>query len=361
MSRSGPLSGLRILELDSIGPGPFAAMVLSDLGANVLRVSRPPPGVRQPNPVTDRGRAGAVVADLKTAEGQAQVLSLVERADALIEGHRPGVMERLGLGPDACLQRNPRLVYGRITGWGRSGPLAKTAGHDINYIALTGALHACGTLESGPVPPLNLVGDFGGGGLLLAFGIACALIEAKTSGKGQVVDAAMTDGAAMLMSMIYGMRATQRWPADRAGNILDGSAYFYRCYRCADGEWMAVGAIELPFRRLFLEKLGLGDEVDAILRAANDDLQMQARIAALFATQPRAHWQAIYEGSDACVSPVLAMDEVLRHPQNAAWGSFRQVGDAIHSMPAPRFSRTAASLNLATQSDELLQAWGLPA
>jgi alpha-methylacyl-CoA racemase len=359
MSRGGPLCGLRILELDSIGPGPFAAMVLSDLGANVLRVSRPPPGVRQPNPVTDRGRAGAVVADLKTPQGQATVLSLVERADALIEGHRPGVMERLGLGPDACLARNPRLVYGRITGWGRSGPLAKTAGHDINYIALTGALHACGTLESGPIPPLNLVGDFGGGGLLLALGIACALVEAKNSGKGQVVDAAMTDGAAMLMSMLYGMRATGRWPADRAGNILDGSAYFYRCYRCSDGAWMAVGAIEPAFRRLFLEKLGLGMEVDSILSAADDDAQIQQKIATLFLLQPRAHWQAIYEGSDACVSPVLSMDEVLQHPHNQAWGSFQQVGDAIHSVPAPRFSRTPSSLNAATESADLLQAWGL--
>ncbi|MEC9359717.1 MAG: CaiB/BaiF CoA-transferase family protein [Pseudomonadota bacterium] len=359
MSGKGPLAGVRVLELDSIGPGPFAAMLLADMGASVLRISRPPPAGRQFNPVTDRGRAGQLVLNLKTEPGRNRFIPLVERADVVIEGHRPGVMERLGLGPDYCLSLNPRLVYGRITGWGRSGPLAHAAGHDINYIALSGALYACGTSESGPVPPLNLVGDFGGGGLLLAFGVACAVAEVRDSGKGQVVDAAMTDGAATLMSMIYGMRATNRWSAPRAGNILDGSAYYYCCYRTSDDGWMAVGAIELPFRRLFLEKLGLGDELETILAGDDAAPESRSRIQAIFASAPRSHWQSVYEGSDACVSPVLSMDEVVDHPQNAAWGSFKRVDGAIHSTPAPRFSRTPTREDFHQAHDDLLEGWGL--
>ena len=297
--------------------------------------------------------------DLKQAEGKARFLELVTEADALIEGGRPGVMERLDLGPDVCRKHNPKLIYGRVTGWGRSGPEAHTAGHDINYIALSGALHACGYANSAPAVPLNLVGDFGGGGLMLAFGMLAALFEAKNSGLGQTVDAAMVDGAGVLMSMIYGMRANGRWPAPRAGNILDGSAYFYSCYECSDGNWMAVGAIEPQFRRILLEGLGLSDEIDGLMRAANDDPTARARIAEKFRQRSRAEWQAVFDGSDACVTPVLAMSEVLDHPQNKAWGSFQLIDGTVHPSPAPRFSRTPVPEIVPKHRQALLEAWGL--
>lgn len=359
---AGPLGGIKVLEIESIGPGPFAAMLLADLGANVLRIARPATArTARRNPVLDRGRAGVLQVDLKSNEGRERLLDLLGGADALIEGYRPGVMERLNLSPDICLARNPRLVYGRITGWGRAGPLAHSAGHDINYIALTGALYACGTAESGPVPPLNLVGDFGGGGLLLAFGLVSALLEAKSSDRGQVVDAAMIDGAGLLMSMIYGLRANGRWRADRAGNILDGSAYFYRCYACADNQWMAVGAIEPEFRLLFLQKLGLAEDVSTIMRLADDEPGIQARIAGIFRSQPRAHWQHIFEGSDACVSPVLSPDEVASHPHIQAWGSFKNIDGVVHPMPAPRFGRSALAGPQSGAADTAgqLADWGL--
>jgi alpha-methylacyl-CoA racemase len=364
MSRDGPLAGLKVLEIEGIGPGPFAAMTLADLGADVLRIAGPPGKVRRkPNPVLGRGRTATLYLDFKNPDAIDRVLQLVERADALIEGFRPGVMERLGLGPDECLRRNPRLVYGRVTGWGRSGPLAAAAGHDINYIALTGALHACGTAESGPVPPLNLVGDFGGGGLLLSFGIVCALLEARVSGRGQVVDAAMTEGAGLLMSMIYGFRASGRWSAPRAGNVLDGSAYFYTCYQCACGGWVAVGAIETEFRRTLLELLGLGSEAETILQASDDDATVRQRLAAIFKLRSRAAWQQLFDGTDACVSPVLGIDEVVSHPQNVAADSFRLIEGALHPSPAPRFSRTPAAAPGHTQSAEArtaqLAEWGL--
>jgi alpha-methylacyl-CoA racemase len=361
-SRCGPLEGIRLLEIESIGPGPFAAMALADLGANVLRIARPPKAGAKSNPVLGRGRAGTLTLDLKARADVEQLLALVDRADALIEGFRPDVMERLGIGPEQCLQRNPRLVYGRVTGWGRTGPLAQTAGHDINYIALSGALHSFGTAESGPIPPLNLVGDFGGGGLLLALGVVSALLEARTSGRGQVVDAAMIDGASMLMAMIFGMRATGRWPANRAGNILDGSAYFYTCYPCADG-WMAVGAIEPEFRLRLLCLLGLEHDSKAILAAADDDAGVRDRLAQIFKTRTRAEWQTVFDGTDACVSPVLHMDEVIDHQQNRARESFMIIDGALQPKPAPRFSRTPArSLDepaVCERTRENLQAWGL--
>ena len=364
MNRVGPLAGLKVLEIEGIGPGPFAAMALADLGASVLRIARPPGKVpRKPNPVLGRGRTATLSVDFKNPEGIARLLQLIEHADALIEGFRPGVMERLGLGPEECLQRNPRLVYGRITGWGRSGPLAAAAGHDINYIALTGALYACGTAESGPLPPLNLVGDFGGGGLLLSFGIVCALLEARNSGRGQVVDAAMTEGAGLLMSMIYGFRANGRWPAPRAGNLLDGSAYFYSCYQCACGGWVAVGAIETEFRRELLELLGLGAEADAIMQAPDADTTVRQRLAAIFKSRPRDAWQALFDGTDACVSPVLNIDEVANHPHNIAADSFRLIDGALHPSPAPRFSRSVPSpaghMPSAESRSEALKEWGL--
>ncbi len=359
---SGPLQGLRILEIAGIGPGPFAAMLLADLGANVLRIERAGVAIaRNLNPVLNRGRAGSLRLDLKSDSGRASLLTLVERSDALIEGFRPGVMERLGLGPEPCRERNPRLVYGRITGWGRHGPLAPTAGHDINYIALSGALHSIGTAESGPLPPLNLIGDFGGGGMLLAFGIVSALLESRSSGHGQTVDAAMLDGAGLLMAMMYGYRAVGKWPAPRAGNMFDGSAYYYRCYRCADGEWLAVGAIEPKFRQLFLAGIGLESDLESIIGAADDDPQVHSRIAAIIGSQTRSHWQDRFEGTDACVSPVLAMSEVAKHPHNQQWGSFRMSEGVVHPCAAPRFSRTPPSARAARERAAQWAAWGLSA
>ncbi len=359
MSAQGPLAGVRVLEIESIGPGPFAAMLLADLGASVLQVARPGPSRRHPNPVLYRSRAGSVTLDLKRDEDRERMLALIEQADAIVEGYRPGVMERLGLGPEPCLSRNPKLVYGRVTGWGREGPLAQTAGHDINYIALTGALHACGTRESGPVVPLNLVGDFGGGGLMLAFGIAAALFESRQSGRGQVVDCSMIEGAAALMSMMYGMQSTGRWRADRAGNLLDGSAWFYGTYVCADGQWMAVGAIEPEFRRIMIEKLGLAAEIETLMSAADQDAAARDRVAAAFLSQPRAYWQGVFEGSDACVSPVLAMNEVLEHPHNRIWGAMREVDGATHPSPTPRFSRTPSAAPAPAGRSGQLSLWNL--
>jgi alpha-methylacyl-CoA racemase len=341
---AGPLAGIKVLEIQSLGPGPFTAMMLANLGANVLRVASPASRAQPPfNPVLDRGRCGEIVIDLKAPDGREQLLGLIEQADVLIEGFRPGVMERLGVGPDDCLARNAQLIYGRVTGWGRSGPLAERAGHDINYLALSGALHASGSRESGPWPALNLVADFGGGGMLLALGIACALFESGISGKGQIVDAAMLDGSATLMSMIYGLRANGRWPAARAGNFLDGSAYYYTTYRCADDEWVAVGAIEPPFRRALFDGLGLADEADALMRARDDDPAVRERLAAIFRTRTRAQWSDLFADRDACVSPVLTIDEAADDAHNRASGSLRRIDGATQPAAAPRFSRTPAT------------------
>jgi alpha-methylacyl-CoA racemase len=364
MKRSGPLLGVKVLEIESIGPGPFAAMTLADMGANVLRIARASDAKsKRRNPVLTRGRNGTVTLDLKHRSDIERVMQLVAQSDVIIEGFRPGVMERLGCGPEDCLKQNPRIVFGRITGWGRTGPLALAAGHDINYIALTGALHACGTAASGPVPPLNLVGDFGGGGMLLAFGVVCALLETRNSGLGQVVDAAMIDGASVLMSMMYGMRGSGRWPAKRAGNLLDGSAYFYTCYGCSDGGWMAVGAIEIPFRLELLRLLGLADRSAAIMAAPDDDPGIRELLATVFQSRSRDEWQKVFDGSDACVSPVLDMDEARTHDQNRAWGTFSVVDGVTHPNPAPRFSRSRTQSPDQPgygefDSDSLL-AWGL--
>ncbi|HKY91127.1 MAG TPA: CaiB/BaiF CoA-transferase family protein [Nevskiaceae bacterium] len=366
MRTAGPLAGVRVLEIESIGPGPHACMILADLGANVLRVSRPGGKTGVPhrpalNPILDRGRTAVVTVNLKSDEGRAEVLRLAGRADVLVEGYRPGVMERLGVGPDACHAINPKLVYGRITGWGRRGPMAPTAGHDINYIALTGALHAIGP-ESGPVQPLNLVGDFGGGSMLLALGIVSALLEARTSGKGQVVDAAMTDGVSTLMAMTLGMKAVGRWTEPRAGNIFDGSHYYYACYRCKDGGWMAAGPIEAEFRRIFFDKLGLSAEAEALMAPERDrDPALRARLESIFLSKTRAEWEAIFAGTDACVAPVLSIDEAAAHPHNREWDTLRVIDGAIHPMPSPRFSRTVPDVPVpAAQFRESLKAdWGL--
>lgn len=335
----GPLKGITVLEMAGIGPGPFCAMLLGDLGARVIRIDRPdgPPGAREDVALRNRR---SLALDLKRPEAVAAVRRLARGADALIEGFRPGVMERLGLGPELLCAENPRLVYGRMTGWGQEGPLAPRAGHDITYIALTGALHAMGRAGEPPAPPLNLVGDYGGGGLLLAFGILAALVERGTSGRGQVVDAAMVDGAALLMAPLYGMLARGRWRAERAANLLDGAAPFYDCYACACGGFVAVGPIEPAFWAEFLAILGL----DPALFAGREDRanwpRHKALLAEAFRARPRDDWAALFEGSDACVAPVLSMAEAPRHPHNAARGAFVSVAGAVQPAPAPRFSRT---------------------
>ncbi len=342
---TGPLRGITVLEIAGIGPGPFCAMILADLGASVIRVERPdgPPASRQD--VSLRGRRSLAL-DLKRPDAVAAVLRLCETADALVEGFRPGVMERLGLGPDIVSARNPRLVYGRMTGWGQHGPMAQQAGHDINYIALTGALHAMGREGAPPAPPLNLVGDYGGGGMLLAMGILAALVERGTSGRGQVVDAAMVDGAALLMAPIYGMMARGRWQAGRARNLLDGAAPFYDSYACACGGFVAVGPIEPAFFTRMLEIMGL-DEAEFAGRMDPAHWPAQkARLAAAFAGRTRDEWTAAFADSDACVSPVLSMAEAPHDPHLAARGTFLEREGAIQPAPAPRFSRTPAALGL---------------
>ena len=345
----GPLSGLRILELEAIGPVPFCGMMLSDMGADVLVIDRTTdPGLGVPrqrwNDVMMRGRR-SVMLDLKSPDGVEAALRLAEKADALIEGFRPGVMERLGLGPDMVLARNPKLVYGRMTGWGQAGPLAKSVGHDIDYIALSGVLNAIGRSDSGPVPPLNLVGDFGGGGMMLAFGIACGIIEARSSGRGQVVDAAMVDGASSLAAMFHGMIAAGRWTTERASNMLDSGAPWYDTYPARDGRWLALGAIEPQFYKALLRGLGL--DSDPTLPPQHDRArwpELRTRFAAVVATKTVDEWMAIFDGTDACVAPVLSFTEARTHPHAVARNAFIDVGGVVQPAPAPRFDRTPGAV-----------------
>ena len=367
---AGPLAGIRVVEMVGLGPCPFAAMMLADMGAEVIRIDRKTvPGAPNPFPslgtkfdVMARGRRSLAL-DLKHPEAKQVVLKLVEQADVLLEGFRPGVMERLGLGPDACRERNPRLVYGRITGWGQHGPLAQAAGHDLNYIALSGMLHAMGRADGPPAPPLNLVGDFGGGAMMLAFGVVCAVFEARGSGKGQVVDAAMTDGSALLGAMMYGLRAHGSWSDAREANLLDGGAPFYDTYACADGRFVSVGAIEPQFYARLLALAGASDPAfDAQMDQARWP-ELKARFAALFATRSRDEWCALLEGSDACFAPVLDMAEAPQHPHNAARGAFVDIAGVIQPAPAPRFSRTAPEVGSAPaapgeHSAAVLADWG---
>ena len=340
----GPLEGIRVIELAGIGPGPFCAMVLSDMGAEVLRIDRADrvtgqDGERPPADVLNRGRRSVGV-DLKQPAAVDAVLRLVERADVLIEGFRPGVTERLGLGPDVCLARNPRLIYGRMTGWGQEGPLASAAGHDINYISLAGVLHAIGRSGQPPAPPMNLVGDFGGGGLILAFGIACALVERARSGQGQVIDAAMVDGAALLMAAIHGLRAMGAWKEERGANMLDSGAHFYDAYETKDGKYVSVGSIEPQFYELLLKHSGLAGEELPPQRDQRHWPRMKARLTEIFRTRTRDEWCAIMEGTDVCFAPVLSMSEAYAHPHNVARGTFVSVAGVQQPGPAPRFSRT---------------------
>ncbi len=362
--RLGPLKGIKIVEIAGIGPGPFCAMMLADMGANIIRVERKgASNLGAKFNVLKRGRCSIVI-DLKHPDGVAAVLRLIAQADALIEGFRPGVMERLGLGPEVCLERNPRLVYGRMTGWGQTGPLAHAAGHDINYIALSGALHAIGQAGEKPVPPLNLVGDFGGGGLLLAFGIVCGILEARASGKGQVIDAAMTDGSAALMAIIYGLKAAGRWTNERGTNLLDGGAHFYNTYQCADGKYVAIGSIEPQFYALLLEKLGINDPDFQAQMEASRWPELKAKLTAIFKTKTRAEWCELMEGTDVCFAPVLDLDEAPQHPHNAARGTFVEIDGVIQPAPAPRFSRTVPEIRISAagqHADQALIDWGLSA
>jgi alpha-methylacyl-CoA racemase len=344
---AGPLHGLRVVELAGIGPGPHAAMVLADLGADVVRVDRPSGVLRLGNPnlpdPTLRGRR-LVAADLKDPADRETVLRLVEHADVLIEGYRPGVAERLGVGPAECHTRNPRLVYGRMTGYGQDGPMARHAGHDINYVSLTGALHAIGRAGDRPTPPLNLVGDFGGGSMLLLVGVLAALWEARSSGRGQVVDAAMVDGASVLMQMTWAFYGQGQWADEREANLLDGGTPYYDTYTCADGRHVAVGALEQKFYAQLIAGLGL-DPAD--LPAQDDPAgfpTLRERFTAAFATRPRDEWVALFDGTDACVTPVLALHEVAEHPHLKARSTVVAPDGVPQAAPAPRFSRTRATL-----------------
>src|SRR5271168_4446993 len=349
----GVLSGYRVIELAGIGPGPMCAMLLSDMGADVLRIDRVADAglgiaMDQKYSLLNRGRR-SVAFDLKKPEAIEAVLKLVAKADALIEGFRPGVTERLGLGPDHCLKRNPRLVYGRVTGWGQEGPLAHAAGHDLNYIALAGAVHAFGRRGQPPTPPLNLIGDFGGGALYLAFGVVCGILEAQRSARGQVVDAAMVDGTASLMTAFHGMVAAGLATHERGTNILDTGAHFYEVYECADGRWISVAAIEAKFyaellRRLDIDPSTLPPQMD---RAHWPEAQ--ARLAALFKTRTREEWCDLLEGTDACFAPVLTTDEAPHHPHNKVRQTYVEIAGIIQPAPAPRFSRTVPDLPIPPQ------------
>ncbi|MFP5383726.1 MAG: CaiB/BaiF CoA transferase family protein [Gammaproteobacteria bacterium] len=337
----GPLSGFRIIELSGIGPGPFCGMMLADMGADVVRIDRPGgnPSSEGGHDILFRNRR-AVAVNLKHPDGVKTVLKLCEKADAIFEGYRPGVAERLGVGPAQCMAVNPKLVYGRMTGWGQTGPLAQVAGHDINYIALTGALHAIGRAGEKPMPPLNLVGDFGGGGMLLAFGMVCALLEAQRSGKGQVVDAAMVDGAAALMAMFYGMKATGLHRPERGTNMLDTGAHFYDVYETKDGKYVSIGSIEPQFYALLREKAGLPDDPFAAQFNIGQWPAMKEKIAEIFRTKTRAEWCALMEGTDVCFAPVLSLDEAPKHQHAIARHAFQEIKGVTHPSPAPRFSRT---------------------
>ena len=344
---AGPLSGLRIIELAGIGPGPFAAMMLADHGAEVIRIDRPGARIDARDPLLRSRRLIGV--DLKSPEGKARVRELVKSADGLIEGFRPGVTERLGLGPEVLLADNPRLVYGRMTGWGQFGPYAHAAGHDINYIALAGALHAYGRAGEKPTPPINMVGDFGGGGMMLAFGMVSALLHAKTTGEGQVIDAAMTDGAATLMSMIWGFKANGMWSEDRGTNMLDTGAHFYDTYETADGKYLSIGSIEPQFYAELRRVAGLAEDKDfdaQMDRAAWGPLK--AKLTALFLTKTRDEWCALMEMTDICFAPVLSMAEAPSHPHNAARGTFIEVGGVMQPAPAPRYSVTTCDTPVMT-------------
>ncbi|HEY5834619.1 CaiB/BaiF CoA transferase family protein [Streptomyces sp.] len=364
----GPLAGVRVVELAGIGPAPFAAMLLADLGADVVRVDRPGGagiGIDPAYDVTNRNKRSVLV-DLKADRGPGAVLDLAERADILIEGYRPGVAERLGVGPDACLARNPRMVYGRMTGWGQHGPLAHTAGHDLGYIAVTGALGMTGTADGPPVAPANLLGDYAGGSLYLVTGVLAALHHARAHGVGQVVDAAIVDGTAHLTTMIHSMRAAGAWQDRRAANLLDGGAPFYGVYETADGGHMAVGALEQRFYEEFARLLGLGEDVAALRTDPGRWAELRAAVAERFRARSRAEWTGVFTGTDACVAPVLSLEEAPHHPHLADRGTFVRSAGIIQPAPAPRFSATPTAVRRpparpGAHTAEVARDWDTPA
>lgn len=367
---AGPLAGIKIIEMAGIGPAPFTAMLLSDMGAEIIRVQSKGgklavPLLNSKFDVLARGRRSMAI-DLKKDGAVDTLLQMIESADAVLEGFRPGVMERLGLGPDICLARNPKLVFGRMTGWGQTGPMAALAGHDINYIALSGVLNAIGRKDTPPPVPLNLIGDFGGG-QMMAFGIVCAILEALKSGKGQVVDVAMTDSTALMASMLFGFKASGAWSNERNNNLLDGAAHFYDTYECSDGKFMAVGAIEPQFYSLLLEVLGLtGDEG---FQKQNDPAmwaKLKVRMTEIFFTKPRDEWTSLFEGLDACVSPVLDWDEAIAHPHNKARETFTEIAGVTQPAPVPKFSRSRPDAPTPpaakdAHTKEILADWGISA
>jgi alpha-methylacyl-CoA racemase len=365
----GPLEGVKILEIAGIGPGPFAAMLLADMGADVLRVDRAASvkggdPAKPPRDILNRGRR-SIGLDLKNPDGVETLLRLVEGADALVEGFRPGVMERLGVGPEVCLARNPRLVFGRMTGFGQEGPLAMAAGHDINYISIAGALEGIGRKGQPPLPPLNLVGDFGGGGMFMAFGVACALFECSRSGQGQVVDAAMIDGASLLMTMMFGMQELGFWKEERGTNILDTGAHFYEVYETSDGKYVSIGSIEPQFYAELLRLTGLTEKWDP--RQQMNQAEWSDRkedLTALFKTKTRNEWCELMEGSDVCFAPVLSMKEAPDHPHNRARSTFVEANGQVQPAPGPRFSRTPGAISRpcafpGQHTDEALTDWGI--
>lgn len=361
----GPLSGLRILEFAGLGPAPFCARLLSDLGADVLRIDRPGGYQYDRFSVDARGRR-SVILNLKDAKAVDIALGLIEKADALIESNRPGVMERLGLGPDVALGRNGKLIYARMTGFGQTGPFANSPGHDINYVALSGALHALGPKEK-PIVPLNLIGDFGGGGLWLAVGILAALRHVAEGGDGQVIDCAMTDGVISTMGLIYGVYAAGRWHDRRESNIIDGGAHFYNNYECADGKWIAIGSIETPFYQALLESLGLDDD-PAFADQMNEDEwpELLRRLRLIFKTRSRDQWCTRFEGTEVCYAPILSLAEAPDHPHNRARASFTEIDGVIQPAPLPRFSRTPARVQSGPKhagkgASDALRDWGLDA
>jgi alpha-methylacyl-CoA racemase len=366
---SGPLAGTKMVEIAGIGPGPFCAMMLADLGADIVRIDRADKvtggdPANPPGDILNRGRR-SIGLDLKQPDGVATALALIDDADALIEGFRPGVMERLGLGPEVCLERNPRLVYGRMTGWGQDGPLAQVAGHDINYLSIAGALGAIGRAGQPPTPPLNLVADFGGGGMVLALGISAALVERATSGKGQVVDAAMVDGVAVMMSIFHGMVGMGFWDEERGTNMLDSGAHWYDAYETADGEFISVGPVEPQFYALLLDKLGL-DAAEYPHFDKSRWPELKVRFTEIFKTRTRDEWCELLEGTDACFAPVLRMSEAPSHPHNQARGTFVDIAGISQAAPAPRFGRTPGSIDsppphAGQHTDEILAAAGIDA
>lgn len=371
----GPLNGIRVIELGGLGPAPFGCMMLADQGAEVVRIERGGGGRVAATEDAGRGQADprryiphrnrrSVALDLKSPSDRETLLQLVERADAFVEGYRPGVAERLGVGPDDCLARNPRLVYARMTGWGQTGPLAPTAGHDINYIALAGALDNFRREGEPPLPPLNVVGDMGGGGMLLAFGVAAALLHVARTGQGQVVDAAMVDGAALQLVTTLGMRAQGRWPGPPGTNSSDTGAPFYEVYECSDGKFVAIGALEQAFWEVLVGKLGITSD-DIVDRDDPTSWQEgKRRLAQIVRTRSRDDWAALFEGTDACVTPVLSLDEAARHPHAQARGAFVDVGGVVQPAPAPRFSRTPAGIPSTppmrgADTNTVLRDWGI--